>query len=166
MPGATNYPQTLAVAQAIVAFCTALTNPATNTPIYAQISLGENKDITTAVANGNACLEVYGNSDDSQHKAFGGKITDEQTWFLLSLVSLDDAQAAEKQIYQVRDAVIQPFQTHATLGNAGSVYHSQIKPKSGKFFKVLRNGQWLRSHVFEVLTRSEWIVTTPPGVIA
>jgi len=111
-------------------------------------------------------LEVYANKDDSQRHAFGGKIWDEQTWFLLSLVGLDNAQAAETLIYAVRDALVQPFQTHATLGNAGSVFHAQLKPGTGRFLKVLRNGQWLRAHLVEVMSRSEWFVITPPGITA
>jgi hypothetical protein len=163
---ATTAPQTLAVGQAIVAFGIALTYPSSGDVVYAQVALGEIKDVTDVVATGAACLEVYANLDDSQHKAFGGKIKDEQSWFLLSLVSLDNAQTAEEQIYQVRDALVRPFQIHATLGGAGSVYHAQIKPGSGKFTKMFRNGQWLRSHIIEVLTLQEWYVPTPPGVIS
>lgn len=161
-----NAPNTLAIGQAIVSFAQALIY-SNSSPVYTQIALGEIKDLVDLVAgSGTACLEVYGNLDNSQHKGFGGKITDEQTWFLLSIVSLDNAQLAEETIYNVRDALVVPFQTHATLGNAGSVYHSQIKQGGGKFFKIFRNGAWYRSHVLEILTRQEYVVITPPGVIS
>jgi hypothetical protein len=160
-----NAPNTTAVGQAIVGFAAALTYSG-GAAVYKTTQLGEIKDIIDQTANGAACFEVYANHDDSQHKAFGGKIFDEQTWFLLSLVSLDNAQSAETLIYQVRDALVVPFQTHATLNNAGSVYHSQILPHSSHFLKVLRNGQWFRGHVLELMTRQEWFVPTPPGVIA
>jgi len=162
---APNQPSTIAVAQAIAGFAQSLVYPS-GILVYSIVSLGEQKDITTNVAGGNACLEVYANKDDSQRHAFGGKIWDEQTWFLLSLVGLDNAQAAETLIYAVRDALVQPFQTHATLGNAGSVFHAQLKPGTGRFLKVLRNGQWLRAHLVEVMSRSEWFVITPPGITA
>lgn len=160
-------PNTLAIANAIVGFCTPLVYPNTATLVYDLVQLGEIKDITDRVATqGNACLEIYANRDNSQHFTFGGKIRDEQTWWLLSLVNLDNALAAEQQIYQIRDALVMPFQVHATLGNAGSVYHSQIQPHSGKFLKIMRNGQWLRAHMIEIQTWQEWFVPTPPGVIS
>lgn len=156
-------PNSLAVGQAIVNFAQALTYSG-GASVYALVQLSEVKDVTDVVANGNACLEVYANQDDSQHHAFNGRVRDDQSWFLLSLVGLDNAQSAETLILQVRDALIQPFQTHATLGNAGSVFHSQIKPGSGKFLKVFRNGQFLRAHLIEIKTISEWVVT--PGVVS
>jgi len=158
-------PNTLAVGQAIVGYMQALTYSG-GAQVYKAVTLSEQKDITDNVAGGAASLEVYANLDDSQHFAFNGKIRDTQSWFLLSLVSLDDAQAAEALIYQVRDALIQPFQEHATLGNAGNVFDSKIKPNSAKFLKIFRNGQWLRGHLIEIQTISEWFITTPPGVIS
>lgn len=162
-----NKPNTLAIGNAIVDFAAALTY-SNSSPVYVSTQLSEYKDLTDLIAgSGTACLEVYANLDNSQHKGFGGKVTDEQTWFLLSIVSLDNAQLAEQTIYNVRDALVVPFQTHATLGNAGSVYHAQIRPgSSNKFFKIFRNGAWYRSHVLEVLSRQEWLVITPPGVIS
>lgn|SRR5579859_107814 len=160
-----NAPNTPAVANAIVSYGQALTYSGGGS-VYKLVQLGEIKDVIDQVAGGNACLEVYANQDDSQHFAFGGKLRDEQTWFLLSLVSLDNAASAETLIYQVRDALVAPFQIHATLGGAGTVYHSQIKPNSSHFLKVFRNGQWLRGHLLEITTRQEWFVPTPPGVIS
>lgn len=157
---------TLTVGQAIVGYMQALTYSGSGSQVYKVVTLGEQKDVTDNVANGAASLEVYANLDDSQHFAFNGKIRDTQSWFLLSLVNMDDAQAAEALIYQVRDALVVPFQEHATLGNAGTVFNSQLKPNSGKFLKVFRNGQWLRAHLIEIQTKSEWNVSTPPGVIS
>lgn len=163
----TTAPNTLAVAQAILGYGSTLVYPNTSTLVYTDVQLGEIKDITDQVsASTAACLEIYANKDDSQHFTFGGKIRDDQSWFLLSLVSLDNAQSAEQLIYQVRDAIIAPFQIHATLGNAGSVFHSQIKPNTGRFLKIFRNGQWLRAHLIEIYTIQEWFVPTPPGVIS
>lgn len=157
-------PDTPAIANAIVGYGQTLAYPDT-TLVYKECQLGEIKDIVDNVAGGNACLEVYANLDDSQRHAFGGRIHDDQTWFLLSLVSLDNAEAAELLIYRVRDALVAPFQQHATLGNAGNVFHAQIKSGSGKFLKVFRNGVWLRAHLIEVLTKQEWQVPAP-GVIS
>lgn len=165
MPVFPNSPDTLSVAQAIVSFAQTLTYP-NSSSVYTFVSLGEIKDVTNYVANGGATLEVYGNLDNSQHKGFGGKVYDEQSWFLLSLVSLDNSQVAEQQIYAIRDALVYPFQEHATLGDVGSVYHSQIKSGSGRFMRVPRNGVYYRAHLIEILTRQEWYVITPPGVIS
>jgi hypothetical protein len=160
-------PSTLAIAQAIVTYAQALTYPNSSTLVYTAVTLGQFKDLTSLIAaSGTACLEVYGNQDDSQHKGFGGKVTENQSWYLMSLVNLNNAAAAEALIFQVRDALVQPFQTHATLGNAGTVYHAQIKPNSGRFMKVPRNQVFYRTHVIEVYTKSEWAVMTPPGVIS
>jgi hypothetical protein len=161
-----NAPNTLAVGNAIVSFAQALAYPGTSTLVYTTVTLGEQKDVTNNVAGGNVSLEVYANTDDSQHKGFGGKIKDTQSWYLLSLVSLDNAQTAEQTICNVRDALMVPFQTHATLGGAGSVYHSQLRPNSSRFFRVFRNQQWLRAYVCEILILQEWFVITPPGVVS
>jgi len=132
---------------------------------FAQVSIEEIKDVTNLVAGTGACLEIYGTADDSQHKNFGGKVKDEQEWMLLALVSKDTNVQAQ-QIYVIRDALVVPFQTHATLGNAGTVYHAQIKPGSGMYVDVKRNEQWLRGYRVRIFTRQEWAVITPPGVIA
>ncbi len=161
-----NTPNTLAIAQAIVAYAQSLTY-SNSSPVYSAVQLGQFKDLTTLIAaSGTACLEVYGNQDDSQHKAFGGKVTDNQSWYLMSLVNLNNAAAAEELIFQVRDALVVPIQTHATLGNAGTVYHSQVKLGSGRFMKMSRNQVFYRVHILEIYTKSEWFVITPPGVIS
>jgi hypothetical protein len=166
MPLPPNAPNTDAVASAIVAYTQALTF-AGGGAVYSRVQKGEIKDVVNLVAgSAQACLEVYANLDDSQRYAFGGRIRDEQTWFLLSLVNLDNAQTAETLIYNVRDALVQPFQTHATLGNAGSVFHSELKQGTGKFLKIMRNGEWLRAHLVELMSRSEWQVISPPGITA
>lgn len=153
-------PNTLAVAQALVSFAEALTIG--GSPAYTKVSLGEIKDVIDPTANGGACLEIYGNSDDSQHTAFGGGIWDEQSFDLLSLCSLDNAQSAEELIYACRDALVVPIQQHYALGNAGNVFFSRIKQGSGKFTYVDRNGQWLRAHLIEVYVLSQWQATITP----
>jgi hypothetical protein len=150
-------PNTLATAQALVAYMQALT--INNNPVYTLVSLGEIKDVVDNIANGGACLEIYATSDDSQHKAFGGVIWDEQSWDLLSIVSLTNAQAAEELIYACRDALVVPVMSHFTLNQTGNIFFSRLKPNSGKFFYVERNGQWLRAHVIEVVTTSQWQAT-------
>lgn len=159
-----NAPDTLAIGNAIVGFLSALTYSG-GALVYKLAQLEAIKDVIDLTSSGGVCAEVYGNLDDSQRRNFGGVIFDEQSWFVLSMCSLDTPTLAQ-QIYPVRDALVQPFQKHATLGNAGNVFHSQIKPNSGKFFRVFRNGQWLRAHVMELLTKQQWQVPVPPGVIS
>lgn len=158
-------PNTVAVGNAIVAYGSALTYPNTSL-VYTLAQLGAIKDVTDQVATGGACLEVHGNLDDSQRHAYGGRIWDEQSWYLLSLVSNDNATSAETLIYNVRDALVQPFQVHATLGGGLNVFHAQIKPGTGRFTYAKRNGITLRVHLIELLTKQEWQVPIPPGVTA
>lgn len=151
-------PNTLAIGQAIAIFCAALTYPSTN-PVYTKTQIGAIKDIIEVTSTSSlACLEIYAHKDDSLHHAFNGKIIDTQTWYLLSLVNMDDSQTAEQTIYNTRDALVVPFQTHATLSNAGSVYNSQIKTNSSQFVRLFRNGQWYRGHILELETQQEWNV--------
>jgi hypothetical protein len=152
-------PDTMAVANAIKGYMESLTYSG-GAPVYKIVKVGEIKDITDNVTNGAACLEIYGGSDDSQPLAFGGTRKDEQSFYLLSMVSLDDAEAAETLIYAVRDALVQPLSVHIRLGDtSGTIFMSGFKPKSGKFLDVPRNGQYLRAHVIELLVSSQWQVT-------
>ncbi len=162
MPSFVTQPDTKAIGNAIVTYLTGLAY-GSGTVQLAQLE--EIKDVTDLVANG-ACIEVYGNKDGSERRGFGGRIWDSQTWFLLSLVSLDKpAQAAT--IYDVRDAIVQAFQPHATLGDQVlNVFHAQLVENSMRFLKVFRNSQWLRGHLAELETRQEWTVPIPPGVTA
>jgi len=157
-------PNTLAIGNAIVAYMAALTYPSTAL-VYTAVQLGAFKDVASLAASGNACLEVHALNDDSQRKNFGGRIWDEQSWLLISLVDMTNANAAEQLIYNVRDQLVQPFQVHATLGGAGSVFHAQIKPNSGRFLFAKRDKVY-RAHVIEILTKQEWQVPIPPGVTA
>lgn len=170
-----NASNTLAVANALVGYLQAATYPNTSTPVYSSfvaptgatipgVQLGEFKDyIADLTANGAACCEVYGNQDDSELHAFGGNMWDTQTFYILSLVSLDNANQAEQAIFKVRDAIIVPFTQHVQLGGAGNVWDARYKPKSGKFIKIPRDGKhWYRAHVFEIIVKSEWYV---PGFI-
>ena len=166
MPSFVTAPNTKAIGEAIVSSLTSLKYSDGVTPVYQLAQLEEIKDVTDLVADDGACVEVYGNQDDSQRRGFGGRIWDPQTWYILSMVSLDTPAKAAK-IYDVRDALVQPFQQHATLGaQVLNLFHAQLKEGSGRFFKIFRNGQWLRSHITELETRQEWTVPIPPGVIS
>lgn len=165
MPTFVTAPDTKAIGNAIVSYLTSLTYSDGITKVYQQASLEEIKDVIDLVANG-ACVEVYGNQDGSERRGFGGRIWDSQTWYILSMVSLDTAASAAT-IYDVRDALVQPFQVHAALGaQVLNLFHAQFKEGSMRFLKVFRNGNWLRGHLAELETRQEWTVPIPPGVIS
>jgi len=166
MPFTLNHPQTKAVTAAILSFLQTTNFIGTSTPVYSLAQKGEIKDVIDSTAGGTVCCEVYMNTDGSERHDFGGMIWDEQTWFVLSLCSLDNAQTAEDLIADVRDALVVQFQPHATLSDAGNVFHAQIKPGSMRFVKIFRNGQWLRGHLAELMTRQSWQVPIPPGIIA
>src|SRR5258708_2689583 len=150
-------PNTLAIGNAIVTYMSALTYPSTSTTVYTLAQLEAIKDVIDLTANGGVCCEVYGDLDNSDRRGFGGRIWDPQSWFILSLCALDTPQHAQ-QIYNVRDALVVPFQTHATLGaQVSNLFHSQLQPNM-KFFRVQRSGQWLRAHLAILETKQEWQV--------
>lgn len=161
---ATAFPNTLAIGNQIVSFLTTLTYPGTSTLVYSLAQLESIKDITDFIANGGVCCEVYGDTDTSERRGFGGRIWDTQSWFILSMCSLDTPELAA-QIYSVRDSLVVPFQTHATLGTqVFNLFQSQLKPGM-KFFRLFRNGDWVRAHLAELETFQEWQIV-PPGVIS
>jgi hypothetical protein len=165
MPTFPANPNTKAIGNAVVGFLQALTS-SSGAPIYVAngVQLEEFKDLTALVAAG-VCAEVYGNVDTSERRGFGGRIWDTQRWFILSICSLDTPLLAA-QIYDVRDALVQPFQQHAQLNNVVSnVFHSQLQ-NNMRFIRILRNGVYYRAHLAELETRSEWTVPIPPGVIS
>src|SRR6185312_2459063 len=115
-----NVPNTLAIGNQIVSYLATLTYPNTSTLVYAQAQLEAIKNITPFMSNGQVCVEVYGNTDTSDRHGFGGRIWDIQDWFILSMCSEQTPELAQ-QIYNVRDALVVPFQTHSALG--GSVFN-------------------------------------------
>ena len=157
MPYATA-PNTLAIGNAIVSFLSTLTYADGVTLVYKLAQLEAIKEVSDLVANGGVCVEVYGDTDKSERRGFGGRVWDPQSWLILSLCSLDTPDLA-KEIYNVRDALVQPFQQHAQLSNiVSNLFHSQLN-ENMKFMRVLRNGQWLRGHLCTLETRQEWQVS-------
>lgn len=153
----TTAPNTLAIANNIVSFLQTLTYPGTSTLVYNVAQLEAIKDVTDLVANGGICAEVYCDGDSSERRGFGGRIWDDQKWYLLSMCSTDTAAYAQ-QIYNVRDALVIPFQTHALLNaQVFNLFHSDLQ-NNMKFFRIYRNGQWLRAHLAVLETRQEWQV--------
>lgn len=154
MPATANA-NTGAIGDAIVSFCASLVYPNTSTMVYTLAQLEAIKDVVDLTANGGICVEVYGDQDTSERRGFGGRIWDEQSWFIVSLCSLDTPALARK-IYDVRDALVLPFQQHATLGTAVfNLFQAQLNPNM-KFFRVQRNGVWLRAHLAQLTTKQEW----------
>lgn len=157
-------PQTKAIGNAIVSYLTSLKYSDGRT-VYALAQLEAIKDVINLVANGNACVEVYGDNDTSERRGLGGRIWDTQKWYILSMCSVDTAITASL-IYDVRDALVQPFQAHAQLSNiVSNLFHAQLDPHM-KFGRIQRNGQFVRMHLAILETRQEWLVPSPPGVIS
>jgi len=165
MPIATA-PNTKAIGNAIVSYLAALVIPNTSTPVYKVAQLEVIFDVIGQVSDGGAVVEVYGNADDSERRGFGGRVWDEQEWYILSLCSRETGGLAS-YIYDVRDYLVQPFQVHAQLGNiVSNLFHAQLKAKSGRFMTATRDGQILRAHLITLVTRQEWAVPIPPGVVS
>ena len=150
-------PNTLAVGQQIVVMIDALRNPDT-TRVYSLVQLEAIKDLTDLIATGGVCCEVYGDVDTSDRKRYGGVIHDEQGWAILSICSLDTPVLAQ-QIYNARDALVVPFQTHAQLaGTPNNVFLDELDPNM-QFTRIFRNGVWWRAHVAKITTKQQWQVT-------
>lgn len=150
-------PNTLGVGNGIVSFLTSLTYSDGVTLVYSLAQLESIKDVTDRITSGGVCIEVYGDTDICERRGFGGRIWDHQNWFLLSLCS-EDSPANAEQIYKARDALVQPFTQHAQLNNVVSnLFKSRLKEQM-KFMRMLRNGQWMRAHLAELETWTEWVV--------
>jgi hypothetical protein len=161
---ATPAPNTHSIGTQIVSYLSTLTYPST-LPVYDATSLEAYKDVTDLVAGGGVCAEVYGDNDIAERRGFGGRVWHTQTWFLVSMCSLDTAAYAA-QIYDVRDALVQPFLAHATLGTSiFNLFNSELLP-NGKFTRILRNSQFLRAYIVSLQTQQESYVPTPPGITA
>lgn len=156
---------TKALGQAIAAYGAALTKPDT-THVYTLAQLELIDDVLSLVNDGGAVLEVYGNLDAEERHGYGGagRMRAVQSWYLLSMCSLQTALLAS-YIYDVSDYLMVPFETHVQLGNPTTgIYQAQLKPNSGRFYRVPRNGVWLKAHLCEIETRQEWAI--PGGVIS
>ena len=158
---------TKAVGTAIVNYLAALTKPDT-TAVYSLAQLEIIFDVIGKVSDGGAVVEVYGNIDGEERHGFGGagRMRAVQTWYILSMCSLESA-ALSSYIYDVSDYLMVPFEQHALLGSGATipgVYHSQMKPGGGRFYRVNRDGQWLKAYLCELETRQEWAI--PGGVIS
>ncbi len=156
---------TKALGQAIANYGAALTKPDT-TLVYRVAQLELIDDVLNQVSDGGAVLEVYGNLDGEERHGFGGagRMRAVQSWCLLSICSLETAALAS-YIYDVSDYLMVPFETHVVLGNPTmGLYQAQLKPNSGRFYRVQRNGVWLKAHLCEIETRQEWAI--PGGVLS
>lgn len=150
-------PNTLLIGEQIVSYLAALTYPNTS-KVYTIAQLEALKDITDFVANGGVCCEVYGDGDGSERRGFGGRIWDVQIWYILSMCSMDTPAYAQN-IYNARDALVLPFQQHATLGTSVfNLFHSALQPTM-RFGRIQRNGVWYRMHLAQLETRQEWQVS-------
>lgn len=153
----TTAPDTLAIGNQIVSYLSSLTYPGTSTLVYDLAMLEGIKDITDLIANGGVCVEVYCNTDTSERRGFGGRIWDTQSFFILSMCSMDSPALAQ-QIYNVRDALVIPFQTHATLGTqVFNLFQSALKPNM-KFLRINRDGTEARAHLCELEVKQEWYI--------
>ena len=136
-------PDTLAIGDAIAAYLAALTYPNTSL-VYTLAQVEAIKDVVDRVANGGACCEIYGDKDSSTRRGFGGRIWDPQTWFILSLCALDTVAHA-RQIYNIRDALVQPFQQHGLGGRqAGGMNACAKLPYQAQQRGAQRFGQFRR----------------------
>jgi hypothetical protein len=157
-------PNTRAIGDQIVSFLASLTYPG-GALVYQVAQLEQIFDVLNQVTGGGVVVEVYGNLDSSERRGFGGRVWDTQDWYILSMCSVETGELAA-QIYDVRDALVQPFQTHATLGTqVFNLFRAELKENSGRFGKVVRNGQEVKMHLITLTTMQEWQVP-PPGVIA
>jgi hypothetical protein len=160
MPAAA--PATRATGNAIVSYLAGLTYTG-GARVYAFSQLEQILDISDYIANGGACAEVYCNSDASLTMTFGGGKWDVQTWYILSMTSLQTPETAAS-VYDVRDALVGSLSSQTTLGGTiPGLFFAQWKaPESGRFLRIERNGQEVQAHAIEMLTRLAWNATLVP----
>src|SRR6266700_245269 len=101
---------TKALGQAIANYGAALLIPNTSTAVYRVAQLELINDVLGQVSDGGAVLEVYGNLDGEERHGFGGagRMRAIQTWYLLSMCSLETAALAS-YIYDVSDYLMVPL---------------------------------------------------------
>lgn len=156
-------PATRATGAALVTAMAGLTYPSGGGNVYTFTQLEQVFDISDYIANGGACGEVYCNTDASLTATFGGGKWDVQTWYILSMTSLDTPLTAAS-IYDVRDALVGNLSAQLTLGGSiPGLFFAQWKgPESGRFLRIERNGQEVQAHAIEMLTRIAWNTTLVP----
>ena len=146
------------IAQALVTL--ALTAQVGGQPAYANGIAGEYKDLTDMTP----CVEVYGNEDHTERAAITTmgapstiEIFDEQLYWIISTVSMTQAQTAWQSLWNIRDALTQLLHSSLDLGIAGVTF-SAIEPK-GEYKPVYRNGEWWLMHQIPMLVRYEYTAT-------
>ena len=166
-------PATKATGNAIVSYLSSLTYSGGRS-VYTLTQLEQIKDIDDFIANGGACAEVYCNLDSNITSTFGGGKWDEQSWYILSMTSLD-TPATAAAIYDVRDALVTAIDSHTTLGGTiPGLFYAQWKQSqpgkgsqasgssSGRFLRIPRNGQEVQAHIIELETKVSWTTTLVP----
>lgn len=128
-------------------------------PGYKTIHIGALKDYTDDWP----CLEIEATQDQTTRHALGGKIRDETTFLLRSVVLYSgyESGVAEYNIAALRDALTVLLHQHATLQAADGVVRAALEPRM-RFGYLLRNGQFWRVHECLVHVSYDYTVTVVP----
>lgn len=128
-------------------------------PAYTSVVVGALKDIVEALPS----LEITASDDETERATMGpiggsATVADTQTFYLTSIVDYTDAQAAEAQLFALRDLLTEAFHASTHLNSTPGVIMSQLQP-TGKYGYVFRNGQWYRMHQILLAIRYDYTTT-------
>jgi hypothetical protein len=147
-------PNTTGVVDKLVAMLTDLKLADGVTPAYTTVKRGAIRNFLdlTPVA------QILARDDDSARHAHGGTIVDHTTIEIRTVVDDQDGDAAEAQIFGIRDVLMPLLQKYVTLMNQPGVYHTELKPGGGFNWLYLPPSQWYRCHSVKLEVAQYYII--------
>lgn len=152
-------PDTIAVVNSIKGLLVPLLLKDGITSAYQTVKIGGVKDYTIFPL---PCAVILARDDDSVRHEHGGTIKEPQEFEIRTVCDNTDAEAAELQVFAIRDALMPILQKYAVLPNTVTVYHSQIKPHSAHFSWMWLKPNWYRIHRVTLLVAQYYVI--PGGI--
>lgn len=128
-------------------------------PAYANTVIGGLKDYVDAMPVG--VILITKGSSDRYTLGRSAKIHDKPRFVIASVVNYTNAQAAEQQLYAIRDAVTFLFQQSATLNTPGVIISNVLKDSERWSFPTI-NGNKCRAHEFVLDITFEYTLPIGP----
>ena len=173
MPVNPNLPDTIDVANALLAYLQAAQFNGTSNNIYVQSSslssdlqvkyptggvrIGRFKDPSDLLPPGssNIIAEIHADDDISKRYTTGGRTNDYTDFPVVSMTNEDDSTAAWLRMFSTRDSIIPYIIAHSQLGGAGNALIVKLIP-GGKYVEVFR-GKWYLGYIMKVQVESQWV---------
>jgi len=158
MPGP-QAPDTIAVVQSIKTLLTNLKLSDGVTPAYQTVTIGALDDYTQVPL---PCATIIIRNDDSERRAFGGTINEDQAFEIRSIVDYTNKSAAELQIMAIRDVLMLMLQKYGRLPDAPTAWKTKVEPGSARFGYMVLKPNWYRIHKVNWLISQTYMV--PGGI--